>query len=415
MHKVAIVIRKEYLERVKSTGFIVSTVLIPILMASFIVVPILMQLLTNKSDLRVAIIDKTQKFKANLQAVFEKQAPLQIVFADFADESEREILIKETDLGKLSGYLVLRYDSAGQILATYTSKNTTDFDLLRKLESGVRTAVRQQLLAERGFSQAEIQAFERPISFQTQKLSGGKTSNDSGVGSFIISYVMALLIYSTLLGYGSMISAAVIEEKSSRVMEVLISSVKPVELMMGKIIGVGLVALTQYAVWVIAALLLSGLSLQSLGGSMIPKTSLELPTPLLFYFVLYFLLGYLIYATLYAATGSAFETAQDAQSLQFPITALAVIAILFVQIAISKPESPLAIGLSLVPFFAPVLMIARMSVTDVPFWQISLSLALMVITFYAVLWASAKIYRIGVLMYGKKPSLGELLKWLRYS
>lgn len=415
MHKVAIVIRKEYLERVKSTGFIVSTVLIPILMASFIVVPILMQLLTNKSDLRVAIIDKTQKFKANLQAVFEKQAPLQIVFADFADESEREILIKETDLGKLSGYLVLRYDSAGQILATYTSKNTTDFDLLRKLENGVRTAVRQQLLAERGFSQAEIQAFERPISFQTQKLSGGKTSNDSGVGSFIISYVMALLIYSTLLGYGSMISAAVIEEKSSRVMEVLISSVKPVELMMGKIIGVGLVALTQYAVWVIAALLLSGLSLQSLGGSMIPKTSLELPTSLLFYFVLYFLLGYLIYATLYAATGSAFETAQDAQSLQFPITALAVIAILFVQIAISKPESPLAIGLSLVPFFAPVLMIARMSVTDVPFWQIALSLTLMVITFYAVLWASAKIYRMGVLMYGKKPALGELFKWLRYS
>ncbi|PIO48246.1 MAG: hypothetical protein CMR00_05675 [[Chlorobium] sp. 445] len=415
MHKVAIVIRKEYLERVKSTGFIVSTVLIPILMASFIVVPILMQLLTNKSDLRVAIIDKTQKFKANLQAVFEKQAPLQIVFADFADESEREILIKETDLGKLSGYLVLRYDSAGQILATYTSKNTTDFDVLRKLENGVRTAVRQQLLAERGFSQAEIQAFERPISFQTQKLSGGKTSNDSGVGSFIISYVMALLIYSTLLGYGSMISAAVIEEKSSRVMEVLISSVKPVELMMGKIIGVGLVALTQYAVWVIAALLLSGLSLQSLGGSMIPKTSLELPTSLLFYFVLYFLLGYLIYATLYAATGSAFETAQDAQSLQFPITALAVIAILFVQIAISKPESPLAIGLSLVPFFAPVLMIARMSVTDVPFWQIALSLTLMVITFYAVLWASAKIYRMGVLMYGKKPALGELFKWLRYS
>ncbi|MFN3426825.1 MAG: ABC transporter permease [Candidatus Thermochlorobacter sp.] len=415
MNKVAIVIRKEYLERVKSIGFILSTVLVPILMSSFIIVPLLLQLLTNKSDLRIAIIDKTQKLKANLQSAFEKRKSLQIVFADFADENEREIFIKETDLGKLNGYLVVRYDSAGQLLATYTSKNTTDFELLRSLENGVRTAARHQLLAERGFSEAEIQAFEKPISFQTQKLSGGKTSDDSGIGSFIISYVMALLIYATLIGYGNSVSAAVIEEKSSKVMEVLISSVKPVELMMGKIIGVGLVALTQYAIWVVAALVLSGLSLQSLSGSLLPKIGFELPTSLLFYFVLYFLLGYLIYATLYAATGSGFETAQDAQSLQFPITALVVVAILFVQIAISKPESPLAVGLSLVPFFAPVLMIARMSVTDVPFWQISLSLALMVITFYAVLWASAKIYRMGVLMYGKKPSLGELFKWLRYS
>lgn len=414
MNKVGIVIRKEYFERVKSIGFILSTALIPVLMSSFIIVPLLIQFFSDKSQTRVAIVDKTQKLKATLQAAFDKRESLQIIFADFADESEREMLIKETDLGKLSGYLVVRYDSTGNLLATYTSRNITDFDLLRTLENAVRSAARRQLLAERGFSDAEIAAFEKPISFQTQKLSAGKTSDDSGIGSFIVSYVMALLIYGTLLGYGSLVSSAIIDEKSSKVMEVLISSVQPLELMMGKIIGIGLVALTQYAAWVIAALTLSGLSLQSVGGA-IAKTSFELSPLLLFYFVLYFLLGYLIYATLYAATGSAFETAQDAQSLQFPITFLVIIAIIFVQVAISKPDSPLAVVLSLVPFFAPILMIARLSVSDVPFWQISLSLALMLATFYAALWASAKIYRVGVLMYGKKPSLSELVKWLRYS
>ena len=166
--------------------------------------------------------------------------------------------------------------------------------------------------------------------------------------------------------------------------------------------------------WVIAALALSGLSLKGLGGAA-SNINFEIPPLLLLFFVLYFVLGYLIYATLYAATGSIFENEQDAQSLQFPITFLVILAMVFVSLIISKPDSPLATLLSLVPFFAPILMIGRLSVTDVPLWQILLSLVLMAVTFYAILWGSAKIYRIGVLLYGKKPSLNEVMKWLRYA
>lgn len=414
MKKVGIVIRKEYSERVTSAGFIITTILIPVLMISVIAIPILIQLFSSKSDVRVAIIDKTQQLKADLTDVFASRSSMQIVFADFADAQEREVLIKETDLGKLSGYLVIQYDSTGKVLATYTSKNLTDFDLLRELESGVRAAVRRKLLSERGFSHADIEFLEKPTQFKTQKLSGGKASSDSGISSIVLSFVMGLLIYSTIIGYGAFISSSVIGEKSSKVMEILISSVKPFELMIGKIIGIGLVALTQYAVWIIAALALSGLSLKGLGGAA-SKINFEIPPLLLFYFVLYFVLGYLIYATLYAATGSIFENEQDAQSLQFPITFLVILAMVFVSLIISKPDSPLATLLSLVPFFAPILMIGRLSVTDVPLWQILLSLVLMAVTFYAILWGSAKIYRIGVLLYGKKPSLNEVMKWLRYA
>jgi len=414
MSKIAIVARKEYSERVTSAGFIITTILVPILMLGFVAVPIFVQLLSSKSDARVAIIDKTQQLKADLAEVFTLRSSLQIVFADFADAQEREVFIKETDLGKLSGYLVIQYDSTGKVLATYTGKNITDFDLLRELESGVRAAVRRKLLVERGFSHTDIEFLEKPTLFKTQKLSGGQASSDSGIDSFLLSLVMAMLIYSTIIGYGALISSSVIGEKSSRVMEVLISSIKPLELLIGKIIGIGLVALTQYAVWVIAALALSGLSLKGLGGAA-SKINLEIPPLLLFYFVLYFALGYLIYATLYAATGSIFETEQDAQSLQFPITFLVILSVLFISFIISKPDSLFATLLSLVPFFTPILMIARLSVTDVPLWQISLSLVLMVLTFYAILWGSAKIYRMGVLLYGKKPSLNEVIKWLRYA
>ncbi len=414
MKKVGIVIRKEYSERVTSAGFIITTILLPVLMISVIAIPILIQLFSSKSDVRVAIIDKTKALKADLTEVFSSRSSLQIVFADFADAQEREVLIKETDLGKLNGYLVIQHDSTGKILATYTSKNVTDFDLLRELENSVKSAVRRKLLVERGFADADIELLEKPMLFKTQKLSGGQASSDSGLGSFLLSFVMALLIYSTIIGYGAFISSSVIGEKSSKVMEILISSVKPFELMIGKIIGIGLVALTQYAVWVIAALALSGLSLKGLGGAA-SKINFEIPPLLLFYFVLYFVLGYLIYATLYAATGSIFENEQDAQSLQFPITFLVILAMVFVSLIISKPDSPLATLLSLVPFFAPILMIGRLSVTDVPLWQILLSLVLMAVTFYAILWGSAKIYRIGVLLYGKKPSLNEVMKWLRYA
>ncbi|MCS7012485.1 MAG: ABC transporter permease [Chloroherpetonaceae bacterium] len=414
MSKIGVIIRKEYLERVRSKGFILATVLIPVLMSSFIVVPLVLRLLSDKSGTHLILLDKTGRLEQPLRQILEQEKSMRITVARAADE--KEIYLREQELASKeappSGILTLQIDSSGKVLATYRGKSVTDFDLMERLENSVKMAVRRLSLKEKGFSDDEIARLEQPVIFRAQRSS--EKSEDSGIGSFLVSYIMSLLIYATLLGYGAVISSAVIDEKASKVMEVLISSVKPIDLMIGKIVGVGLVALTQYSIWIVVALALSGLSLR-LGASAAPPINFTLSPELLLYFVLYFVLGYLIYATLYAATGSAFESTQDAQALQTPITLLAIIPMLVIQSVISKPDSATAVILSLIPFFAPILMIARLSVTDVPLWQVLLSFVLMGATFYAAVWIAAKIYRVGVLMYGKKPSLNEIAKWLRYS
>ncbi len=409
MSKTAIVIRKEYLERVKSKGFIISTILIPVLMASFIVIPILVTFLSRDSKTVVAIYDATGKYHSAIEAAFQKQETLSMLWVDWQKESEREATLKGIETGKISGYLLLK-EEQGKLEAVYTAKNIVDFSINRKIESTIQKAVNRLILKNKGFTDDEIATLEKPIELKTQKISGGAQGDKGALSEFLLAYVMVMLIYGTLLTYGITVMSSVMEEKSSKVMEVLIASVKPFELMVGKVVGIGLVAFTQYLIWAVAALVLSAVSLQYN-----PKFQFEMSPLLLFYFVLFFILGYLIYATLYAAVGSAFENPQDAQPLTTPITFLIIIPIVAMNYVISKPDSAASVVLSLIPFFSPILMMGRLTITDVPLWQVLLSIALMVGTFYAVMLFSAKVYRIGVLMYGKKPSLAEILKWLKYA
>lgn len=409
MSKTAIVIRKEYLERVKSKGFIISTILIPLLMAAFIVVPILTQFLSRDSKTVIAIHDATGKYQSAIETAFEKQETLSMIWVDWQKESEREATLKGIEMGKISGYLLLK-ENDGKLEAIYTAKNIVDFSINRKIESTIQKAISRLTLKNKGFSDDEIAMLEKPIELKMQKISGGVQGDKGALSEFLLAYVMVMLIYGTLLTYGITVMSSVMEEKSSKVMEVLIASVKPFELMVGKVVGIGLVAFTQYVIWAVVALVLSAASLQYN-----PKFQFEIAPSLLFYFVLYFVLGYLIFATLYAAIGSAFENAQDAQPLTTPITFLIIIPIVAMNYVISKPDSVVSVVLSLFPFFSPILMMGRLTITEVPFWQVLLSITLMVGTFYAVMLFSAKVYRVGVLMYGKKPTLAEIFKWLKYA
>jgi ABC-2 type transport system permease protein len=409
MGKTAIVIRKEYLEQVKSKGFIISTILIPILMSSFIVIPILATFLSRDSKTVVAIYDATGKYQSAIEATIEQQDALSMLWVDWKKDSEREATLKGIETGKLSGYLLLKEEN-GKLEAVYSAKNIVDFSVNQKIESTIQKAISRLALKNKGFTDEEIKSIEKPIELKTQKISGGSQGDKGALSEFLLAYVMVMLIYGTLLTYGIRVMSSVMEEKSSKVMEVLIASVKPFELMVGKVVGIGLVAFTQYLIWAVVAFALSAVSLQYN-----PKFSFEVSPLLMTYFVLYFILGYFIYATLYAAVGSAFENAQDAQPLTTPITLLIIIPIVSMSYVISKPDSVASVVLSLIPFFSPILMMARLAVTDVPFWQIFLSIALMIGTFYVVMLLSAKIYRVGVLMYGKKPSLAEILRWLKYA
>jgi ABC-2 type transport system permease protein len=409
MSKTAIVIRKEYFERVKSKGFIISTILIPVLMASFIVIPILVTLLSRDSKTVIAIHDATGKYQSAIEGAFEKQETFSMIWVDWQKESEREATLKGIETGKISGYLLLK-EVDGKLEAVYTAKNIVDFSINRKIESTIQKAVSRLALKNKGFTDDEIAMLEKPIELKTQKISGSSQGDKGALSEFLLAYVMVMLIYGTLLTYGITVMSSVMEEKSSKVMEVLIASVKPFELMVGKVVGIGLVAFTQYLIWAVVVFALSAMSLQYNA-----KFQFDLSPMLLVYFMLYFVLGYLIYATLYAAVGSAFENPQDAQSLTTPITFLIIIPIVAMNYVISKPDSVASVILSLVPFFSPILMMGRLTITDVPLWQVLLSIGLMVGTFYAVMLFSAKVYRIGVLMYGKKPSLAEVLKWLKYA
>jgi ABC-2 type transport system permease protein len=224
---------------------------------------------------------------------------------------------------------------------------------------------------------------------------------------------MLFFIYISVLMYGLFVMRGVIEEKQSRIVEVLVSSVKPTQMMLGKVIGIGAVGLTQFGVWTLSVLLLTtfGVSAFSSRGVTMPN----IPISLLVYFVVYFLLGYFLYATLYAMVGSTVSSEEDAQQAQIPVTMLLVVPMLIFNMIIANPTSGASIGLSMVPFFAPTLMMMRIAVVNPPLWQILLSMGIMVATILGCVWISARIYRVGILMYGKRPSIAELGRWLRYS
>jgi ABC-2 type transport system permease protein len=203
---------------------------------------------------------------------------------------------------------------------------------------------------------------------------------------------------------------SVIEEKTSRVFEVLLSSVKPMELLAGKILGVAAVGLTQYAVWILMALVAGGGMIGSLRTQM---GEINVPASLLFYFVLFFVLGYLLYSTMFAALGAVVNSEQEAQQLQMTVMWFLIIPMLVAQLVIRAPNSTAAVVLSLIPFFTPMLMFLRINLITPPAWQVALSIALLLATNFAVLWLSARIYRVGILMYGKRPTLPELVRWVR--
>lgn len=407
MRKIVAVARKEYLERVRSKGFIISTILVPVLMASFIALPLLIAFLSRDSKNVVAIYDATGDYRDAIESVFQKQGSLSMIWVNWQSESEREATLKGIETGKIAGYLALK-EVDGNLEATYAAKNVVDFAFNSQLETLIQRATSRLALKKKGLTDEEIARIENPVRFKTQKISDASRGERAAFSDFVLSYILAMLIYGTLITYGFAVMNSVMEEKSSRVMETLISSVSPFDLMVGKIAGVGLVALTQYVIWAVVGIGLSAMSVQY--GS---KFQIDLSPALLSWFIAFFALGYLIYSTLYAAIGAAFENAQDAQSLTTPITLLVVIPVIALNYVISKPDSLASTLLSLAPFFAPILMLARLSAGDVPFWQVTLSILLMLGTFYGAIWVSAKIYRVGVLMLGKKPSISELLKWLR--
>jgi ABC-2 type transport system permease protein len=224
---------------------------------------------------------------------------------------------------------------------------------------------------------------------------------------------MMIFIYTTILTYGVSVMRGVIEEKQSRIVEVVVSSVRPFHMLMGKVVGIGLVGLTQYLIWVGSAALLMafGVSLLASRGVTLPPIS----AGLLVSFIVFFVLGYFLFATIYAMVGSLVTTEEDAQGIQFPVMMLIIVPMMIFWVVMRNPGGTTAVVLSMIPFFAPTLMMLRIAMISPPLWQVLLSMAFMVVAIVGAVWLAAKIYRVGILMYGKRPSLAEIGRWLRYA
>ena len=419
MNKSLLIIQREYLTRVRKKTFIISTILFPLLYLGFIFGTAYVAKKSSKV-LRVAVVDSSGIFdrgmiaRANMQ---DSSSYLELIPTNGADS-----IVKNFSKKGYDGYIIIPAGAKDSMhtLALNADKNhgiTSIYGVRNKLNS-IWNDINYNKL---GISEQQRAAIERN-KLELEEKNIHDENADSGLASGI-GYVAGFLIYFILLIYGSQVMMGVMEEKTNRIAEVMVSSVRPFQLMLGKIIGIGLVALTQFLLWVVFAFVIfnitkasgSSNAVSSVMGE-VEKTISNINVPfILFCFAFYLLGGFFFYASLFAAIGSAVnEDMREAQSLSFPITLLVIFSIGLMAPVIADPTGELAFWASIIPFSSPIIMMCRIPFGipgTVPWWQLGLSMALLVGGFFFTTWFAGKIYRTGILMYGKKPSWKEMLKW----
>jgi len=434
MKKFLTVLKREYIQRVRSKMFIVSTIVLPAVMSLFGIVPAIV-LSIETPPMRVAVVDQTGKMYSPLtEALYgdaDQQTPnvtpldrrgLQRRFGRFALEQVnitgqpldevRASLEQRFQARDLDGYIILPPDFLSNPRAEFVNRNPGDPFSLGSLQAALNRATREQRLIDAKVDSKTRQELLKPVQLQGGKVGTSEQQRDP-TGSFALVFVIGFVMYLAILMYGQIILGAVIEEKETRIAEILFSSVRPFTLMMGKLVGVSLVALTQLLIWALAfsAFALYGVNLLASRG--ISARIPGVPFSHYIYFGLFFLLGYFIYATIYALVGSMVTTAQEGGQLAMPIILILVVSFyLFLPVSRS-PDSPFSFWVSMIPFSAPVAMLVRIVTQTPPFWQIALSLLIGFSSVLLIMWIASRIYRVGMLMYGKRASIPEAIRWAR--
>jgi ABC-2 type transport system permease protein len=309
---------------------------------------------------------------------------------------------------ELDGYIVLPADLLQSGQPEFHARNTADVFTKGQVQSAINRAVRSERLVEANIDEKLIRRMSEPVRLRAFA-AGDRSGESKGEGSFFLVFGIGLLIYMSVLLYGQFVLGAVIEEKETRIAEILFSSMRSFPLMMGKLIGVSLVALTQLTIW---ALTFIGISIWAAGSSIsVPKIS----PMILLYFGIYFLMGYFIYATVYAVVGSMVTTTQEGGQLALPVVLMLVAGFYLSFSIIRAPSSSLAFWASMFPFFSPITMLVRIVTETPPMWQILLSLGIGFATATGLIWLASRIYRVGMLMYGKKATIPEVMRWVRQS
>jgi ABC-2 type transport system permease protein len=434
MNKILLVIQREYLTRIQKKSFWIASLLGPILITAIYAVPIWLAM-QDKEVKRIEVVDESGLFQT--ADLVDKEVEFKLVNKPVAELKSNFAKEGYTALVHLPKDILTN----GKDLKIYSEKNLS-LSLKSSIERVIEKKVRAVLMKEAGIASEVYEKTQIDVGSETVTVSdtGDETSSSSG-GAMILAGVMGMLLYITLLLYGSQVMNGVIEEKSNRIIEVIISSIKPYQLMLGKILGVGMVGLTQFLLWIVLTIGLSQVASKFYQTSPIqqkmeqvkkadPKVAKELNDaspmaevtkviestniPLVVGgFLFYFLFGYLLYSSLFAAIGSAVESATEAQQFTFIVMLPIIAAFMMAQFTMQDPDSTMAFWASMIPFTSPINMMVRLPY-GVPAWELATSMTLLVLGFLACSWISARIYRIGILMYGKKVTVKEMAKWLFY-
>ncbi|MBO5224871.1 MAG: ABC transporter permease [Parabacteroides sp.] len=438
MSKIGLVIKKEYLQRVSKKSFILLTFLTPFLFAALVFVPLWLSTIKGDEAKQIAILDTTGKY-----------APLFKDTEEYTFITEKEATLEKyrTNPDKdIFAFLNITDDLLkNPEAATLYSEKQIPMGLKSTIDKTLSEFLKDEKLASYNIENLKQIIEDSKVNFSIKTIKwdedGSEKSTSAEVAS-ILGMVLTFIIYMFIIMYGAMVMQGVMEEKTNRIIEVMISSVKPFDLMMGKIIGIGFVGLTQVFLWGILTTILVSVSIFFFGGSSSPEEVMnaqmaaqgmneisagsseinlqiqEIINSINFgmigsCFVLYFIGGYLLYAALFAAIGSALEQQEDSQQFMTPIMLLMVFSLYAGIYSMNNPDGPLAFWCSMIPFTSPIVMMVRLPF-DIPIWELLLSFALLFVTAVFIVWFSAKIYRVGILMYGKKPSIKEMIKWVTY-
>jgi ABC-2 type transport system permease protein len=426
MRKIWLIVKREYITRVRSKGFVLATVAFPLLFIGVFVFSAALATRQRVQASKVAILDEVGGLGASIKSNLKEKLPggipaievVRIYDRSGQEHALRQDLLEQVRAGQLDGFLVVPGDALGVkgSAAELHTKNAGDIRLKSSIAQAINQAVIARRLAARGISISDPGDFLRQVDLTLVKVTKEGESEDKGQ-TVAIAMVVTMALYMTLLIYGVATMRSVLEEKTTRMVEILVSSVRPFQLMMGKIIGIAAVALTQYLIWTASGSLLAGFG-AGMAAALQPGTQLpkvHLPFALLAYVLFFLLGGYLLYASLFSAVGAMVSNEQDMQQAQAPVTLLIIVPVLLFGLVMRSPNSTLAVILSSIPFFSPILMPLRIALQTPPLWQIALSVVLLALTTLGVVHISGKIYRVGILMSGKRPSLVELSRWLKYS
>lgn len=436
MTKFLAVIKREYIARVRAKMFIVSTVLLPVALSLFGIVPAIIFSIQTP-PLRVAVVDQTGKMYAELKQSLESESSDRNTQSDNTNQLRglprrglgtfkleevnagnrslddiRASLDQRMRVRELDGYLILPPDFVSNGKAEFFNRNPGDIVSLGALQSALNRATREQRLINAKVDNKTRQELFRPVSLEAARASGSSQARDANA-SFALVFAVGLVMYVSILMYGQIILGAVIEEKETRIAEILFSSIRPFTLMMGKLVGVSFVALTQLAIWGLAFSVFALFGVGVLASRGITTRIPGVPLSHYFFFALFFLLGYFLYATLYALVGSMVTTAQEGGQLAIPIILILAVSFYLFYPVSRSPDSPLAFWVSIFPFSAPVAMLVRIVTQTPPLWQIALSLLIGFGTVLVIMYAASRIYRVGMLMYGKRASIPEAIRWAR--